>query len=69
MGRLTTTIKLNGEENPIFIEELRYAIEDKKLIIQSVRSDREWLNGLASMTLPLIFEPGDAVIKALSLIK
>lgn len=68
-GLLKATLELKGEEKPLVLDEVNYAIEGQKLTILSLKSDREWLNGLASMTLPLAFEPSEPVIKALNLLR
>lgn len=68
-GLLKASLELKGEEKPLVLDEVRFSIQGQKLSILSLKSDREWLNGLASMTLPISFEPGDAVIKALALLR
>jgi len=68
-GLLKATLELKGEEKPLVLEEVHYLVQDQKLTILGLKSDREWLNGLAAMSLPLAFEPGEKVIKALALFK
>ncbi|MCL2183545.1 MAG: hypothetical protein FWB85_08765 [Chitinispirillia bacterium] len=45
-GEAKLKILLKGEEEPISLS-LNYAIEDESLRVSGVKSDREWVNGLA----------------------
>lgn len=47
-GEAKLQILLKGEDKPISLS-LHYAVEGEALRVSGVKSDREWVNGLAEM--------------------
>jgi len=68
-GLIRAMLELKGEDRPIVIDELTYIVKNGRITLASLHSDREWLNALGSMALPVSFEPGESVIKAMNMLK
>lgn len=72
-GLLQATLDLKGEAQPLVIEDLRFKVTEQGgktiLEINSVKTDREWMNTIANLALPQTIELDGTVGRVLGMLK